>query len=59
MIQRYLGFCFFFPQAYQKCCLRLHPHLSVEHMIALLCSVDQVVSQHFYSGDLTALDAPG
>lgn len=37
----------------------LHPHLSMEHMIVLLCSVDQLVNKHFYSDGLTALDSPG
>lgn len=44
---------FFFFQHNQNCCLQLHPHLSVEHVIALLFSVNQVVSKHFSSDALT------
>lgn len=46
-------FYFFFFKHNQKCCLQLHPLLSVEHVIALLFSVNQVVSKHFCSDALT------
>lgn len=49
----FLFFSFFFFKHNQKCFLQLHPHLSVEHVIALLFSVNQVVSKHFCSDALT------